>query len=176
MRRSSLLALPLGLLMILPACRSVGLDDEAVAILDPRSGSSAQGTVRFKQLDDRLVRVRVDVTGVEPNRRHGFHVHETGDCSARDASSAGGHFNPTGAAHGGREDARKHAGDFGNVTSDGRGEIHDEFVVDYISVIPGTRSVLDRAVVLHGGADDLTSQPAGDSGERIACGVVRRRM
>lgn len=163
------------LLLVLGACRTADTGLQAQATLDPRSGSSAQGVVRMTQLADGSVRVRVDVTGVEANSRHGFHVHENGDCSAPDASSAGGHFNPTGAPHGGPQDRTKHAGDFGNVTADGRGEIHEEFVVDSITLTEGTRSAVGKAVVLHGGQDDLTSQPAGDAGNRIACGVVRLR-
>lgn len=160
----------------LGACRTGGMDADAVAILDPRSGSDVQGTVRFEEVDDRWVRVSVDATGVTPNSRFGFHVHENGDCSAADASSAGGHFNPHGAPHGAPTDANKHTGDFGNLTSDARGEIHQEFTVDFISLGTGTNSVLNRAVVLHGSPDDLTSQPSGNAGARIGCGVVRERL
>lgn len=165
----------IALVAVLGGCRTTSTVMQAEASLDPRSGSDAQGVVRMTEMADGTVRVRVDVTGVEPNSQHGFHVHENGDCSAPDASSAGGHFNPTGAAHGGPNDATKHAGDFGNLTSDSRGEIHEEFTVDFIQLTEGSRSAIGRAVVLHGGRDDLTSQPSGDSGARIACGVLRMR-
>ena len=163
------------LVTMLGACKSSGTVMQAEANLDPRSNSNAQGVVRMTEMADGTVRIRIDATGVTPNQQHGFHVHETGDCSAADASSAGGHFNPTGAPHGGPTDGTKHAGDFGNVMSDSRGEIHEEIVVDYITLTTGNRSAIGKAVVLHGGTDDLTSQPSGDSGARIACGIVRMR-
>lgn len=163
------------LLTVLGGCRTSSTVMRAEATLDPRSGSDVQGVVRMAELQDGTVRVEVDATGLEPNSPHGFHVHENGDCSAADASSAGGHFNPTGAPHGGPTDATKHAGDFGNLQSDSRGEIHEEFVVDFIRLTEGSRSALNRAVVLHADRDDLTSQPSGDSGDRIGCGVLRMR-
>lgn len=165
----------IALIAVLGGCRTSNTVMRAEANLDPRSGSNVQGVVRMSQLQDGTVRIRVDATGVQASSRHGFHVHENGDCSAPDASSAGGHFNPTGAPHGAPTDATKHAGDFGNLTSDGRGEIHEEFVVDFITLTEGNRSAVGKAVVLHAQMDDLTSQPAGDSGARIACGVLRIR-
>jgi superoxide dismutase, Cu-Zn family len=142
----------------------------ATATLESRSGSNAAGTVTFTQFDDGSVRVRVDASGVTPGQ-HGFHVHEKGDCSAADASSAGPHFDPTGAPHG-PHGPSTHAGDFGNLTAGTNGTIGTEFVTRSITLTPGARSVLGRAVVLHADPDDLTSQPAGESGARIACGVI----
>lgn len=156
---------------LLGACTHMGAGPRASASLASRSGSTAAGTVAFTQRGD-SVRVRLDITGVGPNTVHGFHVHEIGDCSSADASSAGGHFNPTSAPHGGRSDATHHSGDFGNVTADARGEIHEEFTVNFITVGEGPSSVIGRSVVLHADPDDLKSQPAGNSGKRIACGVL----
>lgn len=156
---------------LLGACTHMGAGPRATANLEPRSGSTASGTVTFAPAGE-AVRVRVDVTGVAPNSVHGFHVHENGDCSAADASSAGGHFNPTGAPHGGRSDATRHSGDFGNVTANASGEIHEEFTISFVTTGEGASSVIGRSVVLHQDPDDLKSQPAGNSGKRIACGVI----
>lgn len=155
----------------LAACSHMATGPAAVANLESRSGSTARGRVDFMTRGD-AVQVRLDITGVAPNSTHGIHIHENGDCSAADASSAGGHFNPTGAPHGGRTDASHHAGDFGNVTANAAGEIREEFRVDFITLGAGPTSAIGRSVVLHADPDDLKSQPAGNSGKRIACGVI----
>ena len=158
-------------LILLAACAH-RVEPTATATLDARSGSTATGTVAFFNQADGSVRVRIDITGVAPGV-HGFHVHEKGDCSAADAMSAGAHFNPTSAPHAGPDDSMHHAGDFGNVTADATGEIHTEFVARSITLDSAASSAVGRAVVLHADPDDLTSQPAGNAGKRIACGVVR---
>src|SRR5687767_10694083 len=101
---------------LIAACSHVSSGPIATANMEPRSGSTAAGQATFTQSGD-SVRLRLDITGVSANTQHGFHVHENGDCSSADASSAGAHFNPTGAPHGDRTDAAHHAGDFGNVMS-----------------------------------------------------------
>jgi superoxide dismutase, Cu-Zn family len=144
----------------------------AVANLEPRSGSNARGTVTFTENSDGTVNVAVSVSGVTPPGVHGFHVHETGDCSAADATSAGGHFDVGGNPHGGPNRPPHHTGDFGNLTADANGVISTRFTSRTIRVSPGPNSVVGKAVILHASRDDLTSQPAGDSGARIACGVA----
>lgn len=144
---------------------------DAMARLEARSGSSVSGLVRLYSEPEGRVRVVVEASGLEPNTTHAFHFHEHGDCSAADATSAGGHFNPSGASHGAPSDPAHHAGDFGNLAADAKGRIYNEIVVDYIT-LSGERSVVGRAAVLHADPDDLTSQPAGNAGKRIACGVV----
>ena len=151
----------------------------ATARLDPLGESSATGTVTFTETDDGLL-VEYDLTGLELGA-HGFHVHETGACGRGDdgtpGGAAGGHFNPLGAPHGSPESDRdsRHVGDFGNVTSEtgGRtgGVARGQFVDQLIS-LSGPTSIVDRAMILHQGQDDLSSQPSGDAGDRIACGVV----
>lgn len=143
----------------------------AVATLDGRSGSNASGIVTFTELSDGSVLVRADLTNVPPGP-HGFHVHEVGDCSAPDASSAGGHFNPDSHPHGGPDDAQRHAGDLGNVRASPAGQASTEMTTNRLTVSAGPRSVVGKAVVLHADADDLQTQPTGDAGGRIACGVV----
>jgi Cu-Zn family superoxide dismutase len=111
--------------------------------------------------------------GLPPNGEFGFHVHEKGDCSAPDASSAGEHFNPSNAPHGDPHGAAHHAGDMLNVKSDADGTAKVEAHVNGISLERGSpNGVLGRAVILHEKPDDYATQPSGNSGARIACGVI----
>jgi len=107
-----------------------------------------------------------------PAGEHGFHVHETGDCSAADFTSAGGHFNPAGTVHACPPTTPRHAGDFGNVTigDDGMGDF--DATSDLISLGDGADSVVGQAVIVHSGADDCFAQPTGAAGDRLACGVI----
>lgn len=155
------------------ACRSMNTTGRsATANVEPRSNSSVSGTVIFAELRDNRVDVAIDLKGLDPNSTHGFHVHEKGDCNATDASSAGGHFNPTGAPHGAMSDAQHHAGDFGNIVAGANGEVHTHVVVNFISLDKGDNAVVGRSVVVHADPDDLKTQPSGNSGKRIGCGVV----
>lgn len=141
----------------------------AVAQLQPTRGHDVRGTVRFSSEGD-AVRVSGEITGLSPGE-HGFHVHENGDCSAADAASAGGHFNPTSHPHAGRDAGQRHAGDFGNITAGADGRATFSFLDPKIT-LSGANAIVGRAVIVHAGRDDLTSQPSGDSGARVACGVV----
>ena len=114
--------------------------------------------------------VRVALTGFEPGTRHGFHVHETGDCSAPDGTSAGGHFNPDGHDHGLPEASARHAGDLGNVEADAEGNVDAEMRFTDLH-LDGEHGIGGRAVILHANADD-GGQPTGNAGPRIACGVI----
>ncbi len=142
----------------------------ASATLEPKSGSKVTGTATFTQTDG-SVQVKVELADATPGE-HGIHLHETGDCSALDASSAGGHFNPAGTPHGGPDSPQHHAGDFGNITvgSDGKGTL--DLTRSDITVGEGPSSVVGRSIVIHEMVDDLTTQPSGNSGARIACGVI----
>jgi superoxide dismutase, Cu-Zn family len=143
----------------------------AVANVKPTQGNTASGKIEFKQSGS-MVHVRVDLTGLAPGSEHGFHVHERGDCSAPDAMSAGGHFNPEGLAHGTFDHPPHHAGDLPNLKADDKGEVHTSFDVNYLSVGSGGSDVAGRSVILHRDPDDFKSQPAGNSGPRIACGII----
>jgi Cu-Zn family superoxide dismutase len=145
---------------------------KAVAVLHPTTGSKVSGSVTFTEEADG-VKVRAEITGLTPGN-HGFHVHEFGDCSAADASSAGGHFNPTHKPHAAPDVPERHVGDMGNVQADASGKATLEYVDHQISLTNDERSVIGRSVVVHAKADDLKSQPAGDSGARVACGVIGR--
>ncbi|MEZ4599680.1 MAG: superoxide dismutase family protein [Syntrophotaleaceae bacterium] len=144
---------------------------KAVAQLQPTKGNQASGTVTFESRDGGI-RVTADLTGLEPGR-HGFHIHEFGDCSAPDASSAGDHYNPTGTPHGAPTDPpeKRHVGDLGNLEADAEGKAHLE-MVDPVIALDGENSIVGKAVVIHAQPDDLTSQPAGNAGPRVACGVI----
>jgi Cu-Zn family superoxide dismutase len=142
----------------------------AMATLDPTSGQTAKGTVHFQNAGEDGVEVVVDLTGVPPGV-HGFHVHDKGACG-NNGMDAGGHFNPTGMVHGAPDAVSHHAGDFGNVTADDKGEVHTRFTTHSITINSGATAVVGHAIVLHGNADDLVTQPAGNAGPRIACGVA----
>jgi Cu-Zn family superoxide dismutase len=143
----------------------------AMATLQPTSGQTAKGTVHLQDVGDGNIEVVIDLTGVPPGV-HGFHIHEKGDCG-NNAQNAGGHFNPTGMVHGAPDAVSHHAGDFGNVTADANGEVHIRFTSHSISLTPNASSnPVGRAIVLHEKADDLVSQPSGNAGARIACGVI----
>jgi len=146
-------------------------ESTASATLEPRSGSNVRGTVTFTQVGD-LVRVSGTVTGHSKGPK-GIHIHEKGDCSASDATSAGGHFNPAKSKHGGPYSPDKHAGDLGNLSVSPAGEAKFSFVVGDISVSSGSDGVIGRAVVVHAAADDLKTDPTGNSGGRVACGVIK---
>lgn len=143
----------------------------AIADVKPTQGNRIAGKVIFHQSGD-LAHVKVDLTGMEPNSQHGFHVHERGDCSAPDGMSAGGHFNPEGVAHGYYTHPPHHAGDLPNLKADEKGEVHTSFDVSYLTVGSGGTDVAGRSVVVHRDPDDYKSQPAGNSGPRLACGVI----
>ena len=102
---------------------------------------------------------------------HGFHVHEKGDCSAPDGTSAGGHFNPGGKPHAARDAAARHAGDLGNLKADPYGLARVDFVDSTLS-LSGADSIVGKAVIIHEKADDFTTQPTGNAGARQACGVI----
>ena len=143
---------------------------KAQAVLAPTAGNQVRGVVTFTADGDK-VRVVADVTGLPPGSIHGFHVHELGDCSAGDASSAGGHYNPTGHQHSGPPMPR-HAGDLGNLQADSEGKAHLDLVVDNMAIGCGPAMILGRGVIVHSGSDDLKTQPTGNSGSRVACGVI----
>lgn len=144
----------------------------AIVELNPTKGNHVAGTVVFTQVAGG-VEIEANVTGLTPGK-HGFHVHEHGDCSAHDASSAGGHFNPTKKKHGGPDSPERHVGDFGNLVADKNGVAHYKRVDTVIS-LTGPDSIIGKSIVVHADEDDLTTQPTGNSGARIACGVIEEQ-
>jgi superoxide dismutase, Cu-Zn family len=163
---------------ILVGCKSTPTEppasNQAVANLEAKSGSKVIGTVNFAERPDKVL-VSVKVSGLAPHSTHGFHIHEKGDCSAVDAMTAGGHFNPDGLPHGGlNQSAMHHAGDMGNLVADANGNVMASFEMNMVRVDNGKYGILDRAVVIHANPDDYVTQPTGNSGGRIACGVIRK--
>ena len=142
----------------------------AKATLMAREGGTVEGHVTFTEKGGEVT-VVAHITGAPPGT-HGFHVHETGDCSSPDFTSAGGHFNPTDMPHGAPTDMERHAGDLGNVEVAEDGTAHHEMTSSMITVSEGASSVVGRGVILHEKADDLVSQPTGAAGARLACGVI----
>jgi Cu-Zn family superoxide dismutase len=141
----------------------------AVAIVSPLGSSGVSGTITFSKTEGG-VKVSGTLSGLKPGA-HGFHVHEFGDCSAPDGASAGGHFNPTAEIHAGPQDPKRHAGDMGNVSAGADGKATVEYVDQRLS-FEGPSSVLGRGVIVHANPDDFKTQPTGNAGGRLACGVV----
>ncbi|WP_233200345.1 superoxide dismutase family protein [Blastopirellula marina] len=138
----------------------------AIAVLIPTEGNSVQGVLHMKMVGESL-EITGQVKGLKPGE-HGFHIHEFGDLSAADGTSAGGHFNPSGHDHGGPDSADHHAGDLGNITADDKGIA----TVNKVSKGLTIPMIVGRTFVVHAGVDDLKSQPSGDSGPRVAVGVI----
>jgi Cu-Zn family superoxide dismutase len=165
----------LGSALILTACASgMGGGNRATATLQGTTGSSASGTVNFAQSGD-TVTVSGEIRGLKPNAEHGFHVHEKGDCSSGDGMSAGGHFNPTGRAHGSHAMGEHHAGDLPSLKADASGVARFSYPSKTISVGSGATDIVGRGLIVHRDPDDYTTQPTGNSGPRLACAVIARR-
>ncbi|HYF02902.1 MAG TPA: superoxide dismutase family protein [Patescibacteria group bacterium] len=144
----------------------------AMAVLSPTQGNTVAGTISFTQVSGG-VQITGNLQGLPPNSTHGFHVHEKGDCSAADGSSAGGHFNPDNHQHGGPDDQMRHVGDLGNVQSDASGNARYERLVPGMT-LEGANSIIGRGLIVHKKADDFKTQPTGGAGDRIACGVIQK--
>jgi superoxide dismutase, Cu-Zn family len=145
----------------------------AVATLQPTQGNATHGTVSFVQKGLKIV-VDARFTDLAPGS-HGIHIHERGDCSSPDGQSAGGHFNPSGKLHGGPMTPAHHAGDLGNIIaqSDGTATLQVTVPTTQISLNDtSVNSIVGKSVIVHADPDDLSSQPAGNSGKRLACGVI----
>jgi Cu-Zn family superoxide dismutase len=143
----------------------------ATAELKPTQGNTTSGRARFEQRGNKVL-VTAEVRGLKPNAEHGFHVHEKGDCSAPDAMSAGGHFNPAGKPHGHYGQPERHAGDLPSLKADANGVATLRFESELITVAAGPASVVGRGLIVHRDPDDYKTQPTGNSGPRLACAVI----
>jgi Cu-Zn family superoxide dismutase len=145
----------------------------AMAALQSKEGFTVSGSLHFEQsADGGPVTIVAEIQGAPAGSR-GLHIHEAGDCSSADFKSAGGHFNPAGVAHAGPADAERHSGDLGNIEigEDGSGTL--TLTSDIVTLTAGEpTSIVGLGVILHEGTDDLVSQPTGDAGGRIGCGVI----
>lgn len=172
--------LPVVFFMLLAGCRKEPTQlhqeepeipeySKAIAVLYPTEGNTARGWVSFTVTDNGVL-IEAEVTGLTPGE-HGFHIHEFGDCSALDATSAGGHFNPFGEKHGAPDSLHRHVGDLGNLIADENG-IAKYQRLDTLITLSGPNSIIGRAVIVHENPDDFVSQPTGNAGGRVACGVI----
>jgi superoxide dismutase, Cu-Zn family len=141
----------------------------AIAVITAAKGGSVSGVVKFEEVEKGL-HVVADLTGLK-NGKHGFHIHEFGDISSGDGSSAGGHFNPMQMPHSMPTDKHRHAGDMGNITADENGNAHLDYI-DPVMKLNGKYSIIGHAVIIHAGEDDFKTQPTGNSGAREGYGVV----
>jgi Cu-Zn family superoxide dismutase len=162
------IASSLTLLLAIASAASHAAEPKAVAEVQSISGSRVSGMVMFKDTADGVHVVAI-VKGLEPGK-HGFHIHEFGEC-VDSGASAGGHFNPTGTTHGGPMSMHHHAGDLGNIVADSSGTGRVDQFFPGLSLV-GPTSILGRSVVVHAKVDDLSTQPSGASGTRIGCGVI----
>jgi superoxide dismutase, Cu-Zn family len=172
--------LPLALACLLlasPGCapvQKIVRGPVASVTLLPTKGNDVRGSVTFTPARrGKAVAVAGHITGLTPGP-HGMHVHVKGDCTAPDASSAGGHFDPGGHPHSSPDEPVRHAGDLGNVIADADGIADFGFEVEGLSVGADAASIIGRALIIHADADDLRSQPSGNSGKRLACGLVSK--
>ncbi len=145
---------------------------QGIVNLASASGSLVSGKITLAPMADG-VHLTGEVGGLPANSTHGFHVHEKGDCSAVDASSAGPHFNPTGSAHGKAGGGAHHAGDMDNVVANAEGVARINVHLTGVTLGGGApNDIAGRALIVHGSPDDYTSQPAGNAGARVACGII----
>ena len=157
---------------LLAACGTMGsAGPKAVATLEPTKGNTAAGTVTFQQKGDKVL-VTADITGLKPNAEHGFHAHDKGDCSSGDGMSTAGHFNPNGKPHG-PQSADHHAGDMPGLKADANGNAQASFELTGVTVGSGAADLVGRGLIVHAGPDDFKTQPTGNSGARVACGVIK---
>jgi Cu-Zn family superoxide dismutase len=146
-------------------------EPRATARLEPTKGNKTFGEATFEQVGAK-VHVVVYVQGLKPGQEHGLHIHEVGDCSSGDGMSTKGHFNPFGKPHGSGGSAERHAGDLPSLKAgkDGRAKVDVE--LDTITVTSGPASIIGRGLIVHADPDDYKTQPTGNAGARIACGVI----
>lgn len=152
------------------AAQGFGEVVKAYADIHPTEGNEVRGRVVFQKEGDQILIV-AELQGLKPGL-HGFHIHEKGDCSAKDGSSAGGHFNPFNEPHAGPTEGKRHVGDLGNILADERGEATYEGLNDLVK-LEGPASIIGRAIIVHADPDDFKTQPTGNAGGRLGCGVIQ---
>jgi len=159
--------------VLLGACQTTPNEPpRATAALQPTKGNKAFGEATFEQ-EGAKVRILANVQGLKPGQEHGFHIHEVGDCSSGDGMSAKGHFNPHGKPHGNPSGAEHHAGDLPALKADKGGRAKLDALIDGVTLEPGPQSIVGRGLIIHADPDDFKTQPTGNSGARIACGVIK---
>ena len=174
-RLAALRALAASALVLgLAACAVPSLTSSPTAVasvdLQPTRGNAVSGVLNFSQTGN-AVTVTGEVRGLKPGAEHGFHVHDKGDCSSGDGMSTGGHFNPTAASHG--HHGQGHVGDLPPLQADAQGVARINFTSTSLSLTDAKTSVVGHGLIVHRDPDDYTTQPTGNSGPRVACGVIR---
>jgi superoxide dismutase, Cu-Zn family len=148
----------------------------AEAKMAPASASLVSGRLAITAIDGG-VRIHGELGGLAKGGTHAIHVHERGDCSAADGSAAGGHFNPGGVAHGRAGIAPHHLGDMDNLHANGEGVAHVDIRLQGVTLGSGApNDILGRAIIVHANPDDYASQPTGNAGPRVSCGVIEIAM
>ncbi len=156
-----------------PADPALPVALSARASLIPLGESGVGGELVFA-VENGAVRVTGAFTGLKPGSTHAFHIHEFGNCTASDGSSAGGHFNPAGTEHGRVGTPTHHVGDSDNIAADGQGTATIDNRLEGATLGDGSSTdIIGKGVIVHAGVDDYTSQPTGDAGARLACGVIK---
>jgi Cu-Zn family superoxide dismutase len=162
-----------GLLIFSCKSSSAGGNSKKVGIhFESKSGSNVHGTAVFIEKNGE-VSLEAKLTGLNPGV-HAIHIHEKADCSAADAASAGGHWNPIFKKHGKWGDAEHHKGDIGNFTADMDGNATVLFKTDEWCIGCGdaTKDILGKGLIVHDKPDDYTTQPTGNAGARVACSAI----
>lgn len=157
-----------------PSASSAGVSTAKAATVNLASASASlvSGKLRVVPMGNG-VHLTGEIGGLKPNSTHAIHIHEKGDCSAADASSAGGHFNPAGAVHGKVGSGAHHGGDMDNIVADAEGVAKVNVHAEGVTLGGGAANdVAGKAVIVHASQDDYRTQPTGNAGGRIACGVI----
>ncbi len=158
--------------VVLASCASVPSEPQrATAPLKPTKGSKTIGEATFEQVGGK-VHVFANVHGLKPGQQHGFHIHEVGDCSSGDGMSTKGHFNPSAKPHG--KPGTGHAGDLPSLVADNAGRAKLDVIIEGVTVAPGPASIIGLGLIVHADPDDFKTQPTGNAGARIACGVIQK--
>lgn len=165
--------IPVLSIVLLGACASSPQGPSASAQLMATKGNTVTGEVAFTTQTDG-VRVSGEVRGLAPNSEHGFHIHDKGDCSSGDGMGTGGHFNPTAKSHGAHGHSEHHTGDLASLRADASGVARFSYTTTALSVGAGATDVVGRGLIVHRDPDDFKTQPTGNSGPRVACGVISK--
>ena len=141
--------------------------------INPKSGTNTQGTAKFTQ-KNKMVEMDINVYKLTPGI-HAIHIHEFGDCSSKDATSAGGHWNPSGEKHGKWDKGSFHMGDIGNLVADKSGTARLVFKTDKwcMNCADETKNIMGKSIVIHAAKDDFKTQPTGDAGGRVGCVEIK---
>ena len=158
--------------VLLAACQTMPPEPpRATAQLQPTKGNKTIGEATFEQVGNK-VHVVVFVQGLKPGKEHGMHIHEGGDCGA-DGMNAKGHFNPYGKPHANYASAERHAGDLPSLKANNKGRAKVDVELDIITLGSGPGNIVGRSLIVHADTDDHKTQPTGNAGGRIACGVIK---